>query len=337
MATEPVHTRVAFYLQDKHPIRDGMEYARYAEQKGFEAVWQAESRLVRDAIVPMAAFAAVTERIDVGSGVINNWTRNIGLLAATFLTLDDLAPNRIICGIGAWWDPLARNVGIERRKPLVAMRETIEVMRRLLAMERVTFHGEFHHVDDIELDVVHGRREPRNVRIMIGATGPQMMELTGEIADGAVLNYCVPPEYNIEALEQLERGAARAGRKLEDIDRPQLVVCSVHEDRKEALDGARELLTQYLAQQPHIAKASGVKPEVVQQIQSILGWPATREQVRAAMKYVPDDLVQRITASGTPAEVKARVREYIRHGATCPILYPLGDVKLMIDTFAGGY
>lgn len=331
------YSRVALYLQDKHPIRDGMEYARYAEQRGFEAVWQAESRLVRDAIVPMAAFAAVTDHIQVGSGVINNWTRNIGLLAATFLTLDDLAPNRVICGIGAWWDPLAKNVGIDRRRPLTAMRETVEVMRRLLAMERVTFHGEFHHVDGIELDVVHGRREPRKVSIMIGATGPQMMELTGEIADGAVLNYCVPPEYNIEALEQLERGAARAGRSLDDIDRPQLVVCSVHEDRQTALDGARELLTQYLAQQPHIAKASGVQPEVVQQIQSILGWPATKEQVRAAMKYVPDELVQRITASGTPAEVKAKVREYIRYGATCPILYPLGDVKLMIDTFADGF
>ena len=285
----------------------------------------------------MAAFAAVTNRIKIGSGVINNWTRNIGLLAATFLTLDDLAPDRIICGIGAWWDPLAKNVGIERRKPLTAMRETIEVMRRLLAMERVTFHGEFHHVDGIELDVVHGRREPRNVQVMIGATGPQMMELTGEIADGAVLNYCVPPEYNIEAMEQLERGAARAGRSIDAIDRPQLIVCSVHDDRKTALDGARELLTQYLAQQPHIAKASGVKPEVVQQIQATLGWPATKEQVRAAMKYVPDDLVQHITASGTPAEVKAKVREYIKYGATCPILYPLGDVKLMIDTFADGY
>jgi len=329
--------RVALYLQDKHPIRDGMDYARYAEEKGFEAVWQAESRLVRDAIVPMAAIAAVTERIQVGSGVINNWTRNIGLLAATFLTLDDLAPNRVICGIGAWWDPLARNVGIERRKPLLAMRETIEVMRRLLAMETVTFHGEFHHVDGIKLDVVHGRQEPRNVPMMIGATGDKMMELTGEIADGVVLNYCVPPEYNIVAMEQLEKGAAKAGRSIDEIDRPQLIVCSVHEDRKVALDGARELLTQYLAQQPHIAKASGVAPEVVQQIQSILGWPATREQVRAAMHLVPDDLVQRITASGSPAEVKEKVREYVKNGATCPVLYPLGDVKLMIDIFADGY
>jgi 5,10-methylenetetrahydromethanopterin reductase len=269
--------------------------------------------------------------------VINNWTRNIGLLAATYLTLDDLAPDRVICGIGAWWDPLAKNVGIDRRKPLTAMRETVELMRRLLAMENVTYQGEFHQVTGIELDVVHGRREPRNVPIMIGATGPQMMELTGEIADGAVLNYCVPPDYNHEALERLEKGAKKAGRALADIDRPQLIVCSVHEDRQTALDGSRELLTQYLAQQPHIAKASGVKQSVVDQIQAILGWPATHEQVRQAMHLVPDDLVQRITASGTPAEVKAKVREYVNNGATCPILYPLGDVKLMIDTFADGY
>src|SRR5512139_68671 len=198
--------RVAIYLQDAHDLREGMELAKYAESRGFEAVWQAESRLVRDAIVPMAAYAAVTERIKVGSGVINNWTRNIGLLASTFLTLDDLAPDRVICGIGAWWDPLAKNVGIERKKPLLAMRETVEVLRRLLNMERVTFHGEFIHVDGIELDVVHGRREPRNVPIMIGATGDNMMEMTCEIADGAVMNYCVPPDYNERALELLEAG-----------------------------------------------------------------------------------------------------------------------------------
>ncbi len=327
--------RVAMYLQDKHEIREGMEYAKYAESRGFEAVWQAESRLVRDAIVPMAAFAAVTSKIKVGSGVINNWTRNIGLLAATFLTLDDLAPNRIICGIGAWWDPLARNVGIERKKPLKAMRETVEVMKRLLRMERVTFHGEFHNVDGIELDVVHGRREPRNVPIYIGATGDAMMELAGEIADGVVLNYCVPPEYNIDALKHLEIGAAKSGRQVQDIDRPQLVVCSVDRDHQRAVQAAKELITQYLAQQPHIAKASGTPEETVKKIQNVLGWPATKEQIHQAMQFVPDELIERITASGTPDEVRVKVGEYRRNGCTCPILYPLGDdVKLMIDTFA---
>jgi len=327
--------RVALYLQDAHDLRQGLDYVRYAEERGFEAVWQAESRLVRDAVVPMAAYAAVTERIKVGSGVINNWTRNIGLLAATYLTLDDLAPDRVICGIGAWWDPLAHNVGIERRKPLTAMRETVEILRRLLNMERVTFHGEFVDVEGIELDVVHGRREPRNVPIMIGATGDKMMELTGEIADGVVLNYCVPPEYNDRALELLARGAQKSGRTLDDIDRPQLVVCSVDTDREKAMDSTRELLTQYLAQQPHIAKASGVAQDVVDEIQSILGWPATKEQIQHAKHLVPEDLINRITASGTPEEARTKVDEYRRRGCTSPVLYPVGgDVKLLIDTFS---
>ena len=326
--------RVALYLQDAHPLRDCIEYVKYAESKGFEAVWQAESRLVRDSIVPMAAFSASTNRIKVGSGVINNWTRNIGLLASTYLTLDDLAPNRIICGIGAWWDPLASNVGVRRRRPLKAMRETVEVLRRLLRMENVTYHGEFHQVKGIELDVVHGRREPRNIPIYIGATGSQMMEMTGEIADGALLNYCVPPEYNDKAMEQLEAGAKRAGRSLDQIDRPQLIVCSVHDDKAKAIEGAKSLLTQYLAQQPHIAKASGVSDEIVKKVQSKLGWPATRDQVQQAMQHVPDDLVLRISATGTPSEVRAKVKQYTERGCTCPVLYPLGDPYLMMDTFA---
>ena len=327
--------RVALYLQDAHDLRDGLDYARYAEERGFEAVWQAESRLVRDAIVPMAAYAAVTERIKVGSGVINNWTRNIGLLASTFLTLDDLAPDRVICGIGAWWDPLARNVGIDRSKPLQAMRETVIVLKKLLKLERVSFDGEFVHVHEIELDVVHGRREPRNVPVFIGATGPKMMELTGELCDGVVMNYCVEPRYNEKALDLLDSGARKTGRTVEDIDRPQLVVCSVDQDHDKAYDATRELLTQYLAQQPHIAKASNVSMDIVHEIQSILGWPATHEQIQKAKYLVPDSLIERITASGTPDEAKAKVAEYRKYGCTCPILYSAGgDIKLLIDTFA---
>ena len=327
--------RVALYLQDSHDLRDGLEYAKYAEEKGFEAVWQAESRLVRDAIVPMAGYAAVTKHIKVGSGVINNWTRNIGLLASTFLTLDDLAPNRIICGLGAWWDPLAKNVGIDRKNPLTAMKETVHVMKKLLNMERVTFDGEFIHVNNIELDVVYGRREPRNIPIMIGATGDKMMEMTGEIADGVVLNYCVAPDYNDKAMELLEKGLKKSDRKLEDFDRPQLIVCSVDESHEKAIDYTKMLLCQYLAQQPHIAKASNVSEDVIQKIQAILGWPATKEQIMKAKDLVPDDLVYKITASGTPSEAKAKVAEYIKRGCTCPILYPVGgNFKLLIDTFA---
>jgi len=327
--------RVALYLQDAHDLREGLDYVRHAEEHGFETVWQAESRLVRDAIVPMAAYAAVTDHIHVGSGVINNWSRNIGLLASTFLTLDDLAPNRIICGIGAWWDPLAHNVGIDRKKPLTAMKETVLILRRLLNMEHVTFHGEFINVENIELDIVHGRREPRNVPIMIGATGEKMIELSGEIADGIVLNYFVAPEHNDKALELLDKGAKKAGRTVEDIDRPQLIVCAVDNDHDTAIDTTKMLLCQYLAQQPHFAKESGASPEVVAAIQSTLSWPATKEEINKAKHFIPDDLAVRITASGTPDEARRKVEEYRKHGASCPVLYPAGGcVELLIDTFA---
>ena len=326
---------VALYLQDKHPIRDGMRYAQLAEEHGFEAVWQAESRLVREATVPMAAYAAVTERIRVGSGVSDCWSRNPARLAATFSTLDDLAPGRVILGLGAWWDPLAAKVGITRTRPLTVMREVVTAVRALLNNETVTFHGEWVHLDGVELDYVYQERRPKDVPIYIGATGMKMMELAGEIADGVVLNYLVSPDYNDRAMQHLQAGLDRAGRVLDDIDRPQLVVCSVHEDEATALDSARLMVTQYLGQQPHIMAASGVPQSLLDAVGEVLTWPATHEQVEAASRLVPDDVVRMLTASGTPDQARRRVADYVKHGCTCPILYPLGDVRAMIDAFSG--
>ncbi|MEM7323463.1 MAG: LLM class flavin-dependent oxidoreductase [Actinomycetota bacterium] len=327
-------TRHALYLQDAHPIRDAIRYTQYAEEKGFDAVWQADSRLVREAGVPMAAFAATTDTIKVGSGVIDVWTRNPARIASMFSTLDDLAPGRILCGLGAWWDPLAAKVGIDRARPLRVMREVVTAVRGLLNNETVTMDGYYVKLDGVELDYVHQERRPKDVPIYIGATGMQMMQLTGEIADGVVLNYLVSPAYNEQALENLQIGAQKAGRSIDDLDRPQLVVCSVDEDRAAALDGARMLVTQYLGQQPHIMKASGVPESLLEDVHKILGWPATHEQVVEAAKLVPDDIVQMICAAGTPDECREKVDQYVAAGCTTPILYPLGDVELMIDTFA---
>lgn len=315
-----------------------MEYARYAEDRGFEAVWQADSRLVREACVPMAAFGAVTDRIKIGSGVVDCWTRNPARLAATFSTLDDLAPGRIILGIGAWWDPLAEKVGITRSKPLKVMREIVEAVRALLANETVTYQGDYVKLDGVELDYVYQERRPKDVPIYIGATGMKMMELSGEIADGVVLNYLVSPEYNRQAMESLQVGLDKAGRKMEDLDRPQLVVCSLANSRKEALDSARLMVTQYLGQQPHIMKASGVPDELLDEVHKVLTWPATHEEVEQASKLVPDDIVQMICAAGEPDECMAKVNEYMESGATVPILYPLGeDVRKMIDIFSSSF
>ena len=330
------YNRVGLYLQDKHNISQSIEFAKHAEKKGFEAVWQAESRLARVATIPISAMAAVTKKIKLGTGVINNLTRNVALCAATFSTMDQMAPGRFICGIGAWWEPLASKVGTPRKKPLKLMREYVTVMKQLLNMETVSFDGEFVHVDGIRLDIVHGDPDkPRDVPIMIGATGMKMMELSGEIADGVVLNYMVSPKYNHKALKHIEIGARKAGRKLEDVDRPQLIVCSMDHNREKALDAARELLTQYMGQQPHLMKASGMPQDILDKIHEVLTWPATIEEIHKAMKYIPDDIVQMITASGTPSECVEQVDAWIESGCTCPVLYQLSDdVKLMIDTFS---
>ena len=130
-------------------------------------------------------------------------------------------------------------------------------------------------------------------------------------------------------------GTAGRCRSVDDLDRPQLVVCSVADTREEALDGARLMVTQYLGQQPHIMKASGVPESLLEEVGKILTWPATHEQVEAASRLVPDDIVQMICAAGTPDEVREKVGQYMADGCTCPILYPLGpDVHMMVDVFA---
>jgi 5,10-methylenetetrahydromethanopterin reductase len=137
-------------------------------------------------------------------------------------------------------------------------------------------------------------------------------------------------------MEALARGAAKGGRSVDGIDRPQLVVCSMDDDRDAALDAARLLVTQYLGQQPHIMQASGVPASLLDEISGVLTWPATHDEVVSASKLVPDDVVQLITAAGTPQECKQKVAEYMASGCTCPVLYPLGaDVERMIDEFAG--
>jgi 5,10-methylenetetrahydromethanopterin reductase len=326
---------MALYVQDAHPIREAMGFVRRAEELGFAAVWQADSRLVREATVPMAAFAATTDRIAVGSGVIDIWTRNPARLASLFSTLDDLAPGRILAGLGAWWDPLAAKVGIARTRPLGVMHEVVESLRALLRCDGpVTYDGAYVHLDGVELDYVYQERRAKQVPIYIGATGMRMMELAGEIADGAVLNYLVSPDYNRRALEALAAGASRAGRSLDDVDRPQLVVCSLDADRDAALDAARLLVTQYLGQQPHIMAASGVPAELLAAIGRVLTWPAGHNEVVAASKLVPDEVVQMLCAAGTADECRTKVTEYVATGCTSPILYPLGDVAATLEAFA---
>ena len=341
MTTNP--PRMALYLQDKHDMRYEIEMAQYAEAKGFTEVWQADTRLARDCVVMMSALLTQTRNLRIGSGVLPIWSRNPAVIAATWSTMWELGGrtddgrSRVMLGLGAWWEPIASRIGLDRRKPLTAMREHVEALRQLFTMEEVTYEGEFVKLDRIRLDVAYGNAGPRDIPIYIGATGPKMMELTGEICDGAVLNYIVSPSYIAGAVERLAAGATRAGRTIADVDRPELLVCSLSDDDPaEALMTGKSLVAYYLGTEPHIMAASGADPSLVSAVQEIVGWPATEADYRKAAHLIPDDLVRSLMAVGTTEQCRDTVAEYIEAGVTCPILYPMmPDIKPVIDAFAG--
>lgn len=334
-------TRAGIWNWEKPSVEDEIRYAQYAEEAGLDSVWQGESRLVRDAMTVMGAYTQMTDEIDIAPGVTNCYTRNVALMAQTFSTLHELSEGRMKLGVGAWWDPLASKVGIDRERPLRRMWEYCTVTKRLLDLENVTYEGETLQVEDVELDLVRSDAEPRDVPIYVGATGETMHKLTGElvgtgVAGGVFMNYLIPPEHNLKGLEKLKEGVEKQGGSMADVDRPQLIAVSMDEDVDHALDQARGLATQYIGQQPHITKACGIDEEQAELVKAELGgWPATADDIERASEYVSDDVVTNIVAAGTRDDVIERVRDYCAAGCTEPVVYPLTDnVEDVIDALA---
>ena len=334
--------RMGLYLQDKHDIGYELQIAQYAEEKGFSEIWQADTRLARDCVVMMSALLTSTSRIKIGSGVLPIYTRNPAVIAASWSTMWELAgltpegESRVMLGLGAWWEPIASRVGADRRLPLRAMRENIEAIRSLFTMQEISYEGEFVNLDKVKLDVAYGSTEPRNIPIYIGATGPKMLQLSGEICDGPVLNYVVSTDYIKNAIDQVEIGAERSGRSIAEIDRPELLACSLSDDDPEgAVMMGKSLVAYYLGTEPHIMEASGADPDLVEKVKEIVGWPATEEDYKKAAHLIPETLVRKLMAVGTTNECREKVSEFIEAGVTCPILYPLMDkIEPVIESFS---
>ncbi len=326
--------RIGLYFVEKLPLKNEIEYAKLAETNGFDSIWQGQSRMSRDAIVPLTAIATVTNRIKVGTGIIHALTRNIAIMAVIFATLSELSNARAMLGIGALWEPMASKIGVDSTKPLKAVREYVVNLRRIFRGDTVSFVGEYVKLEDIRLE-----KSSVNVPVYVGATGFKMVELAGEIADGVLLNYMVSPNYNRLAIEHLSVGAKKSGRRLDEIDRPQLVACSLDEDADKAIDNARPLVTEYLGIEPHIGKMSGVKEDLLQEIKKALGgWPPVPGGLEKALPLVDDRTVKLLTVSGTSQDCRRKVKEYFEAGCTCPLLCPLGDnVVEMIEAFSEGY
>ena len=247
-----------------HP-RDIIEQAQWAEEQGFETVWTGEGRLTRNSVVHLTLAAANTKRITVGSGIFPFRTRSVGLLGMTARTLDDLAPGRFKLGLGAWWEPLATRNGLHTAKPRTAMKEIILALKDLLDGKSVTYQGEYVDVENIKFDTPEDDDNPSYpVPIYIGAVRLRMMELVGEVADGALMDFLVPPEYTALSPSSTSRSAQTAsGRSMDEIDCPQLLGVG---DRRRQPSGrrstpARSSSPSTSVQQPHITETCGATEE----------------------------------------------------------------------------
>jgi 5,10-methylenetetrahydromethanopterin reductase len=314
-------------------VPEMVRLARKAEARGFESLWVAETRITRDAVVPMAAIAAATERVRLGSAILNVYTRNPVVIAITFVSLDELAPGRIVMGLGAGSPLVLAPQGQPFTRPLSRMREYVEVLRPLMRGETVSYSGKTISLDEARIeDLLSGDGQiasaSTQIPLYLGVTGAPALELAGEAADGVLLNVCLPTAYVTRARGLIEAGARRAGRDFSAIEIGLMLVVSPDEDSRRGKDRARRFIALYLSLFPNIARETGLPEAWLEQVRQTF----SAQGVEAAAPLVDDATVDSLTAAGTPAECQARIDEYRRAGVDLPVMVALeGAIDQTID------
>jgi 5,10-methylenetetrahydromethanopterin reductase len=251
-------------------------------------------------------------------------------------TLDEISGRRAVLGMGAGVSGF-REMGVERARPGVAIREAVELIRRLLAGERVTYRGEMVRFDDGKLDFAPVRPD---LPIYIASQHPVGCRAAGRVADGAIMQGCVA-EPLLTFFRETVQGAARAAGR--DPARIELVarlnVC-IHDDRRVARDLMRPGIVRSLASQKpdfftFATAGLAVPPALRQRLESI-GYGHDPAPLAAAAGDVTDAFVDAVTLTGPPADVAADVLRLARGGIGQLMIYPMasdGRVDTVIERF----
>jgi 5,10-methylenetetrahydromethanopterin reductase len=284
--------------------------ARAAEGAGLGSVWIVEDYYHPGAYTLAGAVAAATERLTVGLGVVNPYTRHPALLAMETAALAGVAPGRVVLGLGTsnrnWIEGEMR---IPFTRPLRALRECVEIVRRLLAGERLGFHGESFDLDNVRLDDAPARPE---VPILLGVKGPRALRLAGEIADGVHGAVLTSPNHvrRIRAAASEARGG-RSGH----FTVVAYVPSAVDRDGPAARESVKPLLARYLGvlHGQSILRDAGYGPEATQPFADAL------RRGESAARLVTDSMVETLAVAGTPDDCRASLRRLARAGLDAPI------------------
>jgi probable F420-dependent oxidoreductase len=289
--------------------------AARAEELGYDSLWIADTGAGPDAFVVGAVAAEATRRVRIGTAVVPIYTRALPVLAAGAGSVAQLAPGRVVLGIGVSSETIVDSWGgVPFRQPLTRMRETVGTLRHMLAGERVTFEGKTVRTRGFRLV----SQPPAPVPIFVAGLMPPMLALAGEVADGVILNF-FPVDALPRILAHVRAGAERAGRDpaaIEVVSRFQVIVT---DDVPAARAALRLMMGPYFATSVYNRFVAWCGfPEEAEAIAA--GWRAKdRARNQAA---VTDDLIDRLAIIGPPEHCRARLAEFAAAGVTTPMVHP---------------
>jgi len=289
--------------------------AEHAEILGYESVWIADTGAGPDAFVVAAVAAAATRRARIGTAVIPIFTRALPVHAAGAGSVAQLAPGRFILGLGVSSETIVDTWGgVPYRQLFTRTRETVAVLRQMLAGERVTFEGKTVRTRNFRLV----SPPPSPVPIYLAALMPPMLELAGEIADGVILNF-MPVEAVPRMLEHVRAGAKRAGRdpsQLEIVARFQTVVT---DDVPAARAAIRHMMGPYFATSVYNRFVAWCGFE--EEAQAIGDAWRAKDRSRN-VGAVTDDMIDRLALIGSAEHCHERLAAFAAAGVTTPMIQP---------------
>jgi 5,10-methylenetetrahydromethanopterin reductase len=304
-------------------VRTQLACARRAEELGYGTFWVPEDYFFRGAFTLASAIACSTKQMRVGLGVLNPYTRHPAVTAMELATLTELAGARTVLGIGAsvrFW--IENQMGIPYAKPATAMRETIEIVRRLLRGESVSLQGKVFHTEGAKLSFPSPQAD---IPIHLGVIGPQNLAMAGEIADGVLLSAMSSPAYVRFALEQVRAGAERCGRKLDDFEIGAFLFISVSEDARAAREAVKPFLAtlvSLLSGQPQspLFTTCGMPAE------EIARFGAAFAKGELPVALVTDWMIDTFAIAGSPEHCREQLGKIVDAGVTRPVAFEIPGV-----------
>ena len=309
---------IGLLLFSDYTTAELVDHAVLAERLGYRDFWYTDVRFARDCYLGLAACAFHTSRIRLGTGVTDPYARHPALTAAAIATLDEMSDGRAVLGLGAGGTGM-KELAIERKLPVAALRETIEMVRGLVKGERLTTEGKVVSIAGGKLTFAPRRSE---IPVFIATHGAQVSRLAGQLADGVLIaNTLVPSAFDFY-VGQLDQGLAKAGRAADTLDIGLRVEACIADDDAAAFAVMRKrVATRVLSQYPHweyLAELGLTMPEAF----TALAIERPADMAERAAALFPEEAVPAMVLGGNADRVAEQLARALHPRITSVTLRP---------------